>query len=31
MFHNKLSYGRISALVLMTHAVMLAAVLFRGN
>lgn len=31
MFHNKLSYGRISALVLMTHTVMLAAVLFRGN
>lgn len=31
MFHNKLRYGRISILVLMTHAVMLAAVIFRGN
>lgn len=31
MFHNKLSYGRISLLVLLTHTVMLAAVLFRGN
>ena len=31
MFHNKLSYGRISILVLMTHLIMMAAVLFRGN
>ncbi|MDD6269369.1 MAG: FtsW/RodA/SpoVE family cell cycle protein [Oscillospiraceae bacterium] len=31
MFHNKLNYGRISILVLMTHFIMLAAVLFRGN
>ncbi len=31
MFHNKLSYGRISALVLMTHLIMLAAALFRGR
>ena len=31
MFHNKLNYGRITFLVFMTHAVMLAAVLFRGN
>jgi len=31
MFHNKLSYGRITFLVFMTHAIMLAAVLFRGN
>ncbi|MBQ8687221.1 MAG: FtsW/RodA/SpoVE family cell cycle protein [Ruminococcus sp.] len=31
MFHNKLRYGNISILVLLTHLVMLAAVLFRGN
>ena len=31
MYHNGLRYGRIAALVLFTHIVMLLAVLFRGN
>lgn len=29
MYHNGLRYGRIAALVLFTHIVMLLAVLFR--
>lgn len=31
MYHNGLRYGRIAALVLFTHIVMLLAVLFRGH
>lgn len=31
MFHNKLSYGRITILVLMTHLIMLCAAVFRGR